>query len=273
MRALAALLIVGLGAAAAAAQTPIRPGSRIVTLRGFGDYYTRGPAGRVVAVSPDGFDVEAVAVVDRIEGDRIWIRGAAGGAVGWVPAVEAVALADAVRHFGARIARDPMDWDAHLRRAEAALADGRLEDALTDYAIAATIAPERPILYLRRGRLRRTMGDCRGAADDFARTFALRADWPEPSHQAARILADCPDAAQRDPKQAIALAQQALTLDLGHPPYLTTLALAYFRDAQIDQAIATQRQALDHPLFPTADRSAAEAQLRLYEQAAAARPR
>jgi hypothetical protein len=269
--AVAALLMAALSADVAWAQAAVRAGSRVVTLHGFGDYYRRGADGRVEAVSPARLDLEIVATVDRVEGDRVWLRPTgATSAAGWVPDVEAVPLADAVPYFTTRIGRNPKDWDSLLRRAEAALALGRLGLALADYEQAIALAPGQPMLYLRRGRLLSTTNDCRGAAADFERAFVLRADWPEPSNQAARILADCSDPEGRDPKKAIALALQALDLDLGHPPYLTTLALAYFRDGQIDKAVATQRQALEHPLFPNDRRAEGEAELRLYQDAAGA---
>jgi tetratricopeptide (TPR) repeat protein len=252
----------------AAPQPSPAPGSRVVTLRGFGDYYRTGPDGRAVAVSPDGLGVNIVAGVDHVAGDRIYIR-ASGSTepAGWVPAVDAIPLDDAIRYFTARLDRDATDWDAFLRRAEAEHALNLRDAAIADYTRAIALAPREPFLYLRRGRSRRVVGDCRGAAADFEQAFLLRADWPEPSNQAAGIYADCPDPGQRDPKKAIALAKRALDLDVGHPTYLTTLALAYFRDGQLERAIATQREALAHPLFPKQYRAGAEAQLRLYEAA------
>lgn len=47
---------------------------RIVMLRGFGDYYAEAPDGAAKLVKPDGLGVNIVAVVQRVEGDRIWIE-------------------------------------------------------------------------------------------------------------------------------------------------------------------------------------------------------
>jgi hypothetical protein len=44
-------------------------------------------------------------------------------------------------------------------------------------------------------------------------------------------------------------------------PYLTVLALAYFRSGQLEKAVVTQRQALESPKFPPGYREEAAAQL------------
>src|SRR5579871_4440390 len=47
---------------------------RIVMLKGFGDYFGVDAAGQTKLIKPDGLGVNIVAVVERVEGDRIWIK-------------------------------------------------------------------------------------------------------------------------------------------------------------------------------------------------------
>jgi hypothetical protein len=49
-------------------------GQSIVTLRGFGDYFALGANGQPRLVNPEGVGVNIVAVVAKVEADRIWIR-------------------------------------------------------------------------------------------------------------------------------------------------------------------------------------------------------
>jgi hypothetical protein len=95
--------------------------ARIVTLNGFGDYYTQAAGTQAKLVNPDGLGVNIVAVVQRVEGDRIWIKanGAGDPPVGWVRISDAILLDKAILYFTSRVEHDSKDWDAFLRRAEA----------------------------------------------------------------------------------------------------------------------------------------------------------
>ena len=58
-------------------------GRRIVTLQGFGEYFVSGELGQPELIRPEGLGVNIVAVAQRLEGDRIWIKA---NGVGDVPA-------------------------------------------------------------------------------------------------------------------------------------------------------------------------------------------
>ena len=62
-----------------------------------------------------------------------------------------------------------------------------------------------------------------------------------------------------------------MTEQTGAPAYLTVLARAYFRSGKLEQAVVTQRQALESPSFPPAYRDEATRQLHEYEAALASR--
>ena len=247
-------------------------GRRIVTLGGFGDYFVSGDHGQPQLIKPEGLGVNIVAVVDRVEGDHVWIKanGAGDAPVGWMNKKNVILLEDAIPYFTSLIEHKPDDWDAYLRRAESEHAQNQREAAIADYTIAIKLHSDEPFLYLRRGRHFRTMKACVQAAADFEQVIHLRPQWAEAYNLEAGVYADCPDPQYRDPIKAIALVEHAIALDVEHPTYLTVLALSYFRSGQLEKAIITQRQALESPRFPPGYREEATDQLREYERAAAA---
>ncbi|MEO8592165.1 MAG: hypothetical protein ABI759_02485 [Candidatus Solibacter sp.] len=212
-----------------------------------------------------------VAVVQRVEGDRIWIKanGAGDEAVGWVNTSNAILLDNAIPYFTSRIEHGPKDWDAYLRRAESEHALNERNAAIADYTRAIELHADEPFLFLRRGRDFRIAKACSQAAADFEEAARLKPQWAEAYNLAAGVYADCPDPARRDPKKAIALIERAIALST-NPTYLTVLALAYFRSGNLEQAVITQRQALESPGFPPGYRQDALQQLLEYESALAA---
>jgi tetratricopeptide (TPR) repeat protein len=244
-------------------------GRRIVTLRGFGDYFVSNEHGQSQLIRPDGLSVNIVAVVQRVEGDRIWIKanGAGDVPVGWVNKKDAILLEDAIPYFTSVIDRNPKEWDAYLRRAESEHALNQREAAIADYTRAIELHPDEPFLFLLRGRSFRTMKACPQAAADFEKAANLKTMWAELYNQAAGVYVDCPDPAYRNPEKAVALIEHAIALDVEHPTYLTVLALAYFKSGNLEKAVVTQRQALESPKFPPGYREEATAQLREYERA------
>jgi tetratricopeptide (TPR) repeat protein len=235
------------------ASTLAAQGGRIVTLEGFGDYFIQVNGERRL-VKPDGLGVNIVAVVQRVEGERIWIKANGGGdePAGWVDRKDAIPLDEAIAYFTARIERHPADWDAYLRLAEAEHALNQREKAIADYTRAIALRGDEAFLFLRRGREYRIVKACREAVADFAQASKLRAGWAEPYNQSAG--------------KAIGLIGQAIALD-DNPTYLTVLAAAYYRSGELEKAAATQRRAIESAKSPPGYREGALLQLREYEAA------
>jgi tetratricopeptide (TPR) repeat protein len=245
-------------------------GRRIVTLKGFGDYFASDADGRPKLVKPDGLAVNIVAVVDHIDGDRVWIRtnGAGDNPVGWIQRSDSIILEDSVSYFTSLIGKNAKDWDSYLRRAEAEHALNQREAALADYSRAIGLHPKEPFLYVRRGRHAETMRACAAATADFYEAAKLKPKWAEPYNLLAGVYANCPDPIYRDQVKAILHIKHAIALDSGrHPTYLTVLALAYFRSGQFEKAVATQKEALASPDFPLGYRDEATKQLDQYKKA------
>lgn len=272
------LLLATTAARGAVGQAPPLPnasssswdGHRIVMLKGFGDYFRPSASGGIEAVHPDGLSVNIVAVVQRVEGEHLWIQGNGYDApVGWVGKSDAILLDDAIPYFTAKIEQNPKDWDAFLRRAEAEHALNQRDAAIRDYTQAIELDRGEPFLFLRRGRTFRTLKDCARAAGDFEEAARLRPQWAEAYNMTAGVYADCPDPARRDPAKAILLIQHPIELS-PDPTYLTVLALAYFRSGDLEKAVAAQKQALVSSAFPPAYRDEALRALHDYEAALAA---
>lgn len=246
-------------------------GRRIVTLEGFGDYFVSTADGQSQLVKPDGLGVNIVAVVQRIDGDRIWIKanGAGDKPVGWVNKTDAILLDDAIPYFTSLIEQTPNNWDAHLRRAESEHALNQRDAAIVDYTRAIELHRDEAFLFLRRGREFRIMKACPQAAADFEQAAKLRPPWAEAFSQGAGVYSDCPDPTFRDQDKAIALIEHAIALNK-NPTYLTVLAVAYFRSGRLEKAVATQKQAVESPRFPPGYRDEAIHQLHEYEAALAA---
>ena len=211
-----------------------------------------------------------VAVVDRVDEDRVWIRanGAGDSAVGWVPKSNTILLEDAVSFFTSQIRKKANDWDAYLRRAEAEHALNQRDAALADYTRAIELHPSEPFLYVRRGRHSQTMRACREASMDFEQAAKLKPRWAEPYNLLAGVYVNCADPKYRDPQKAIDAIERAVALDSGrHPTYLTVLALAYFQSGQLEKAVSAQRKAVDSPAFPPGYRDEAVQQLDRYQRA------
>jgi tetratricopeptide (TPR) repeat protein len=262
---------------------PTWAGRRIVTLEGFGDYFAPGANGQAKLIKPDGLGVNIVAVVKRVDGDRIWImaNGAGDEPTGWVNKGDAMLLENAVPYFTSRIESNPKDWDAYLRRAESEHSLNQRDAAIADYTRAIELHPDEPFLFLRRGREFRIAAAkapaaaskaCSQAAADFQEAANLRPRWAEANSQAAGIYSGCTDPTFRDQAKAIALIENAIALDK-NPTYLTVLAVAYLRSGQLEKAVAAQKQAVESPGFPPGYRDEAIRQLHEYAAALAASKR
>jgi hypothetical protein len=116
---LTSLLISGALQGAPTDQTTGAPasawvGQRIVMLRGYGEVHHADTDRARTAVG-----INIVTSVVRIEGNRVWVSSTGGDDSGWLDVRDALLLSDAIPYFNTLIERNPNDWDAYLRRAEA----------------------------------------------------------------------------------------------------------------------------------------------------------
>jgi hypothetical protein len=225
-------------------------GQRIIILRGLGEVNTIDTNGNIQTKEVPNI----VAPVSRIEGDRIWILSP--GEItpgGWVDKGNVILLTEAISYFSALIEKNPKDWDAYFRKADAEHALNKREEAILDYSSAIQLDPGNAYLYFRRARSYHARQMCDKAIADYGEVIRLSHDSimsADAYSRQAGLYANCPDSSMQNPKKAIALAEKAISLDKSHPAYLTLLASAYARDGQIEKAIIAQKKAIDSPNFP-----------------------
>lgn len=276
---LAALLISGALPAVPPAQTTGAPastwvGQRIVMLRGFGEVHHADNDRAKTAVG-----INIVTPVVRVEGNRVWVSSTGGDDAGWLDVRDALLLSDAIPFFNAAIERNPNDWDAYLRRAEANHALNQREAATLDYTKSIALHPTEAFLYLRRGRHYNTLKACDSEIRDFEMAMPLvPTSVPQDYNLTAELYSleagvydGCPDSAYRDPQRAIATARRAVDLDPSRPTLLSILAAAHASAGDFVNAVAAQKQALASARFPPGYREDGQRQLEQYERALAAK--
>jgi len=187
--------------------------------------------------------------------------------------------AEAAVHFEAALGQKPDSAPAHFNLGTALAASGRLDDAVAEYqralqlrreyAVAhnnlgtallqlgrppqalssfreaARIDPRMGEAHLNVGLLSRAFGDFPEAVTSFRRALQLRPTWVTAIASLASVLAAAPDAAIRDPAEAVSLAEQAAVLTLRRDAStLDVLAVAYAAAGDFDRALTVVDEAL-----------------------------
>lgn len=123
---------------------------------------------------------------------------------------------------------------AELDKGNAALADGKLDEAIAAYEAVVAKAPDLPEVHHNLGLAYRKKGEAERAEAEFRRAAELDPDFAEPHGALAVMLAN---AGKRD--EAIVEAEQAVELDPDSVEYLYNLGVLYKdsgRSADAEQA-------------------------------------
>ncbi len=105
----------------AGAQTPVGDtttglaGQRIIMLQGMGTVHIAGTD----EAPRTAVGINLVMPVRRVDGRKVWIVSTSGGDSGWADIGSVRLLNGSVGYFDTLITKDPRNWDAYLRRAEA----------------------------------------------------------------------------------------------------------------------------------------------------------
>ena len=244
-------------------------------LKGMGEVHS--PLDSTLVASAVGINL--VTSVVRVDGHRLWVVSTSGGDSGWVDSADARRLPEAISYFTAMIERDPRNWDAYLRRAEAEHALNERQAATFDYSKAIDLHPSEAFLYLRRGRHYNTLRACGESLNDFEKAISLA---PTSAPQGYNLVAElyslessvysgCPDSTRRDPRKAIEAIQHAIALDSsrGGARGFVILAGAYASSGDFVEAIKLMKQALAVPGAAPLYRTEWQRQLDEYERALA----
>ena len=248
-------------------------GQRIVMLSGMGEVHS--PLDSMQVASQVGINL--VMPVTRVEGRRLWVVSTSGGDSGWVDSDAVRRLPEAIPYFTHLIEREPSNWDAYLRRAEAEHALNQRDAATADYSKAIELHPAEAFLYLRRGRHYNTLRACDRALSDFDKAITLA---PTSAPQGYNLVVElyslessvysgCADSTLRDPRRAIATIQHAIALDSTRATFFVILAGAYASGGNLTAAVDALKRALASPGAAPSYRPYWQRQLDEYERALA----
>jgi len=137
------------------------------------------------------------------------------------------------------------DAGFHKSRAEAYTAKGDYDKTIADYTKAIKLEPDNVATRISRAAACTRKGDFAGAVGFYTKTLELWPNSTEAQNNLAWLLSSCPDAAQRDGKRAVALAQRAARLAMRNgPAHLDTLAAAYAEAGRFGDALKAQEGAI-----------------------------
>ncbi len=135
--------------------------------------------------------------------------------------------------------------DAQTNAAEILLLLGSHEAARRHYALALRLNARYPAAVFGMGLALSKLGEFDSAFDYFQRAMENQPRSPWVADKLARILATHPDAARRDSRRALQLAEHACRLTgLAYAPALDTLSAAYAEAGQFDRAVEAGEAAL-----------------------------
>src|SRR5512143_314123 len=171
----------------------------------------------------------------------------------------------AIADNDAAILSDPQNALAYFRRGNAWYEKKDYDRAIADYDASIRIEPGRASVFANRGAAKRRSGDLDGAIADYARAIAIDPGMAPAYNQLAWLLATAERTAVRDGRRAVEAALKACDLtQWKNPTFIDTLAAAYARAGNFEEAVKWQRKSMETPR--AANDGEAAQRLRLYEE-------
>jgi clan AA aspartic protease (TIGR02281 family) len=171
----------------------------------------------------------------------------------------------AVADYDAAIRSDPRNAAAYFHRGNAWYAKKEYGRAIADYDLSIRIEPGRASALANRGMAKQHTGDLDGAIADWTRAIEIDPGLALAYNQLAWVLATAERPAVRDGRRAVESALKACDLtQWKNPRFIDTLAAAYARAGNFEEAVKWQRKAMEKPR--SANDSEAAQRLRLYEE-------
>ena len=178
-------------------------------------------------------------------------------------------LLEAQEQLAESVRLHPSLVDARINLAQVQLQVGEVEQAAEHVKAALHLDPNRAETQYGLGMLRGAQGRTAESIAAYRRALAARPAWPEAANNLAWALATAPDAAQRNPADAVRLAEGVCQRgNAVGPGDLDTLAAAYAAAGRYDDAVrtATHAIALAQQVGQTALAGAMERRLAGYRQ-------
>ena len=155
-------------------------------------------------------------------------------------------LEDAAAHFRRALEIDPGYADAHNNLGRLLAFQGRPGEAADHLQRAIAIKPTYPEAHYSLAQVFAAQGRVSDAIGHYRTALAFMPDWLPALNDLAWILATHPDAGVRDSRQAVAVAERAVTLTNGRDATaLDVLAAANAAVGRFDEAVVRAKAALD----------------------------
>jgi tetratricopeptide (TPR) repeat protein len=155
-------------------------------------------------------------------------------------------LTGAIAHYERALQIDPNLVAARNNLGNALLDAGALDRAIAQFREVLSRDASMPEAHQNLGAALMRRAEATEALVHFREAARLRPGWHLPLGSAARVLATHPDAALRDPGEAVALARRALALGQDRDPWtLDTLAIAYAAAGRFPEAARAASTAVE----------------------------
>jgi len=154
-------------------------------------------------------------------------------------------LDEAARHYRKALAIDPDLATAHNNLGSLSGSQGELDEAIRHFRRALDADPEHAEAHNNLALALRMKGKRDEPLAHFRAALAQRPEWIEPMNELAWILATHPDVKQRNPQEAVRLAERCAELsDHRQPVVLDTLAAAYASVGEFAKAVKMAEKAV-----------------------------
>ena len=176
---------------------------------------------------------------------------------------------EAINHYRQALKIDPYNASTHNNLGTSLKSQGKSDEATEHYYEAIEIDPDFAVAHYNLALTFMAKSGFDEALGHLRQVRRIKGDWPEAMVVIASILATHPDARNRDPKQAIALAEYAVkSSNYKNVGFLDILAMAYASDGRFDQAVITAQKALPLAFAASANRKAMmiKRRMELYKQ-------
>jgi len=122
---------------------------------------------------------------------------------------------------------------------------GEYDNAIADFTQAISLNRKFNFAYDSRGYSYYLKGEYEKAIADFIQAISLNSNDDVAYNNIAWLLASCPDDKHRNGGKAIGFAKKALELKPDDPENWDTLAMAYAEAGRFEDAVKTQKKAVD----------------------------